>query len=51
MTDELFIGAADMADLVGYLGQAFALGLGVGICLFFLGYAVWFVMDLVRGGI
>lgn len=50
MVDSLFMSSGDVSSLVAYLGQAFALGVGVGVCTFALGYGVWFVMDMLRGG-
>lgn len=51
MADSIFVDGANFGALVAYLGQAFAMGLGIAIVMFVLGYGVWFVVDLIRGGI
>ena len=50
MADALLLGTADINEFVGYLGTAYAVGLGVGICTFVMGYGVWFLLDVFRGG-
>lgn len=51
MPDGYFCGNADIQALVRYLGQAFTLGLGVGVILFCAGYGVYMLIDLFRGGL
>ena len=51
MADVLLLGTADITEFVGYLGTAYAVGLGVGICTFVMGYGVWFLLDVFRGGL
>lgn len=51
MSDAMFCSEADMQSLVGYLGQGFVIGLGVGIALFCMGYGVYVVFDMVRGSL
>lgn len=51
MADSIFVDSANFSALVSYLGQAFAMGLGIAVAMFVMGYGVWFVVDLLRGGI
>lgn len=51
MADSIFCDSANFTALVAYLGQAFAVGLGTALVMFMVGYGVWFVIDLIRGGI
>lgn len=51
MADALLLGTEGITEYVGYLGTAYAVGLGVGISTFVMGYGVWFLLDVFRGGL
>lgn len=37
--------------LVGFCGEYAAAGLGISLAVYMLGYVVWFIIDVMRGGI
>lgn len=51
MADALFLAPDAMDVFVDYVGQYSAFGVGLGAVSFGLGYVVWFVIDVMRGGV
>lgn len=51
MGDGIILGSADVQAYVAYLGMAYSIGLAVAICTFLMGYGVWFLIDVFRGGL
>ena len=51
MTEAYFLGADDMFTLLTAASQFVAFGIGLGLVLFILGYAIYFLINLFRGGI
>lgn len=51
MGDELFLEGETLTELVGYVGQYVAAGVGVGLIFFMMGYVIYVVLDWMRGGL
>lgn len=51
MDSALFLSGESLSALVGYVGQYAGAGVGIGVISWLLGYVIWFVIDLLRGGV
>lgn len=51
MDSMLFPGADALSELVSLSGAFAGYGLGLALAFWMLGYAFWFVIDLMRGGV
>ena len=51
MNDSLFMLGAELDALVGFVGQYVAFGIGFAAVCWLMGYVVWFVIDLFKGGV
>lgn len=48
---QLFLQGDELDTLVGYVGAYAGAGIGIALAFFMLGYVVWFIIDVLRGGI
>lgn len=51
MDSLLFLGGDELQALVSYVGAYAGAGVGVSLAFYMLGHVVWFIIDVVRGGI
>lgn len=51
MDAQLLMDSSALSELVSYAGQYAGFGVGLAVCFWLMGYVVWFVIDLLRGGI
>lgn len=51
MDSLLFPTGAALSELVSLCGSYVGVGVGVGLSFYMIGYVVWFVIDLLRGGV
>lgn len=51
MDDLLFLASSDFGFLVEWIGAFVSLGVGLSVVFWIMGYVVWAVIDLVKGGV
>lgn len=51
MDTSLFLAGDELTELVGNVGAYAAAGIGFAVAVYIVGYVVWFVIDMMRGGV
>lgn len=50
MGDDLFLSAGDFQTVTGWVGDYLVFGFTLSCVVWVVGYVVWFIIDVMRGG-
>lgn len=51
MSDLLFLGSEDLAGIVAQIGAFVGFGIGLAMVVWLFGYVIYWIIDVLRGGI